>query len=332
MTTRVQAEGPITASIALVGQSPGATEVREGRPFVGPAGKLLNGCLVKAMLERARLYITNLLKEQPRKIEDFINLKGKEPTFSEGYFDYANQLVDELNCTAANVVVALGQEAFYALTDIYPPLIVKRRGSLYWSSKINKKVMACLHPSFALRVGGDPKFEYLITHDLRRAKEQSEFPELRVPERAMWIRPTFEEALAYIADIKEEVGFDIEVSNLEVSCFAFAKSAEDVMCVPLVEKGEQYFTEEQELAIWLATAKVLENPNVKVIGQNLMFDSSFLYRLYGIRVNNMEDTMIAQGTLAVDLPRGLDYLTSIYTQEPYYKWMGKKVFTEELGK
>ncbi len=55
-------EGPVPARIVLVGEQPGEVEDRTGRPFVGPAGRLLDRALAEAGLDRARLYVTNAVK------------------------------------------------------------------------------------------------------------------------------------------------------------------------------------------------------------------------------------------------------------------------------
>lgn len=59
----VRGEGPIHARIMLVGQNPGAEEARQGRPFVGRAGKYLDSVLKKNGIRRDELYITNVVKE-----------------------------------------------------------------------------------------------------------------------------------------------------------------------------------------------------------------------------------------------------------------------------
>ena len=61
-TQTVFGEGPQTARLMLVGEQPGDVEDRTGRPFVGPAGKLLDRALADAGLDRARVYVTNVVK------------------------------------------------------------------------------------------------------------------------------------------------------------------------------------------------------------------------------------------------------------------------------
>jgi uracil-DNA glycosylase family 4 len=64
-TQLVPGEGPATASVVIVGEAPGAREDEQGRPFVGQAGKLLDGLLAEAGMARDDVYITNVVKARP---------------------------------------------------------------------------------------------------------------------------------------------------------------------------------------------------------------------------------------------------------------------------
>ena len=69
-TQLVPGEGPATAAIVIVGEAPGAKEDAQGRPFVGSAGKLLDGLLAEAGMAREEVYITNVVKARPPKNRD----------------------------------------------------------------------------------------------------------------------------------------------------------------------------------------------------------------------------------------------------------------------
>ena len=61
-TQTVFGEGPVPAALVLIGEVPGDREDREGRPFVGPAGRLLDEALADAGLDRRTIYLTNAVK------------------------------------------------------------------------------------------------------------------------------------------------------------------------------------------------------------------------------------------------------------------------------
>jgi DNA polymerase len=69
-TNLVPGEGSATAPVVLVGEAPGASEDKTGRPFVGRAGKLLDELLAEAGLQREDVFITNVVKARPPKNRD----------------------------------------------------------------------------------------------------------------------------------------------------------------------------------------------------------------------------------------------------------------------
>lgn len=281
--------------------------------------QLLNAC---GILRRS-CYVTSLVKSRPDKPSSVFYFSRSGPVEGPTFSSWQRQLVDELEkLPNLNIVVALGGEVLYALTGLTN--IRKRRGSVYEIELGERrlKVIGIIHPGDA---GAEYLARYLIMHDLHRAKKESEKPELSRRPYQVHVRPTFTEAIQYIRQCRSQnVGFDIEVINEELGCFALAKSVDDCMCIPLVADGTDYFTLEEELLIILELGSLLENPYVCKIGQNLAFDSCFMLRRYGIRTINMADTMIAMGMIYPDFPKGLDMITSLYTDEPYYKDEGKK--------
>lgn len=329
MTTLVPPSGPLDCSIAFVGEAPGADEVRYGKPFVGKAGKIFSGILSTIGVIREQCYITNVVKERPpgNDISKFLRKVGKRVETTPEFDLYQRTLYGELEEVKANVIVTLGWTATFALTGRHE--ITKLRGSiLEWNGR---KVIPTIHPSaiqysYGANKGGLYIYKYFIELDIRKAIRQSGFPEIKLPQRTLRIKPTYEEARNYIESCHDEVavGFDIEVIRGEVSCLSIARSAHDAMCIPFVSAGQPYFSEYEEGEVWAAVGNLLENPRVAKIGQNLMFDAGMMLSRLGIKIRNVDDTMIAQGILAPDFPKGLDFITSIYTDEPYYKDEGKK--------
>lgn len=61
-TQTVFGEGPAHAAVMLIGEQPGLQEDREGLPFVGPAGRMLDRALAEVNIDRATLYLTNAVK------------------------------------------------------------------------------------------------------------------------------------------------------------------------------------------------------------------------------------------------------------------------------
>jgi uracil-DNA glycosylase family protein len=142
----VLGEGPEGAAIAFVGEQPGDQEDLQGRPFVGPAGQLLNRAMAEAGIERGEVYVTNAVKHFK------FTQRGKrrihqKPTAGE-VRHYRWWLEQELDFVHPNLVVALGATAVLALAG--KPLSVTRyRGEHDFDGR---KGYITVHPSFLLRL------------------------------------------------------------------------------------------------------------------------------------------------------------------------------------
>ena len=121
------------------------------------------------------------------------------------------------------------------------------------------------------------------------------------------------------------IAYDIEVDifNGEMTCISFAYAPDMVISIPFIGEDGDYFTPPQEAEILLAIARILEDPTIPILGQNLVFDCHYMLRKYGIKTTNIHDTMVAQKTLLPDYPVGLHFICSLYTDLPYYKDDGK---------
>jgi uracil-DNA glycosylase family 4 len=324
----VYPDGPLESKIALVGEAPGGDEEKLGRGFIGPSGQLLFRMLSSAGMTRADCYVSNVVKERPagNSIDTFITFRAGRAYTTPQYVEYEQDFIEEMKAVRSNVVVAVGGVALYALTGKMG--ITKWRGSILEALPAynHRKVIPVIHPAAALR-------QYTLTHtismDLRRVVEESFFPDIRLPSRSLKIRPSFMDAMSFLQDCKSvnKIAFDIEVMREEVSCISLAKSPYDVISIPFMIAGHDYFNPVQEAEIWKGIASILEDPDTVKVGQNLVFDTTFIFNRYGIVTRGkLEDTMIAQGIMYPDFPKGLDFITSMHTKEPYYKDEGKKWF------
>ena len=324
----VYGEGPKDAKIVFVGEAPGTSETMKGRPFVGPAGELLNNVMT-GIINRGEVYITNVIKEQPNKndIKAYIDISGSNIKISEVARQHLKFLEEELIDHPANVFVAVGAVPLYVLTGRKG--ILKLRGSIL-EGKIGErtiKVIPIIHPAAVLH-NRDLTLAYLIRRDLTRVSEQADSPTIDTPKRTMYIKPTFDDCMGFLdyAQTCPYIGFDIEVIRGELACISFATSAWEAISIPFYQRGDSYFTPPQEAIVMRSIARLLENPNIKKVGQNLAFDMHFLFSKYGIRTRSyggVEDTMIGHAIRFPDFSKGLDFITSFYTDEPYYKDEGK---------
>jgi uracil-DNA glycosylase len=150
-TQTVFGEGPARADVTMVGEQPGDREDIEGRPFVGPAGRVLDTALERAGIERDRVYLTNVVKHfkwRPR---------GKRRIHQKPNLEEINAcrpwLDGELAAVRPRVLVCLGAVAAQALLG--RDFRVSRQRGEWLESPLAERVTATVHPSSILR--GDPE-------------------------------------------------------------------------------------------------------------------------------------------------------------------------------
>lgn len=341
MSKLVPPEGPLTATIAFIGEAPGAMEANAGRPFIGPSGELFNRLLHSSGLLRSSVYITNVIKEQlpGNDITKFLKAspKGKVTT-TPAYDIYESTLYIELaSLPNLNVIVPLGNTALYAVARLYG--IDKWRGSILSrvlspDSLIGRqyKIIPTNHPAAALR---EYYRSYIIAIDMQRIAKESLFPDILLPTRQLVIAPSYQEVIEYLtaAQAHRIISIDIETSNNQVHCLSLAVTTDLSMSIPFMdESGQDYYNPEEETTIWRCLAQILESPEIVKVFHNALFDVPFILARYGIRTWPLEDTMIGQGLLAPDMKKGLGFITSLYTREPYYKDDGKRYMKTGTGR
>jgi uracil-DNA glycosylase family protein len=169
-TQTVFGEGAAHAPLMLVGEQPGDYEDRMGRPFVGPAGKLLDRALAEAGVDRSRAYVTNAVKhfKWTARGKRRIHSKPSGPEIAACH----PWLQAEIELVAPEVLVCLGATAAQALLG-RDFRVTKQRGT-FIKSNLAPHVLATVHPSSLLRLPpqADPEAEFRhFVADLRKIAE-----------------------------------------------------------------------------------------------------------------------------------------------------------------
>lgn len=152
-TQTVFGEGPSDARVVMIGEQPGDREDLAGRPFVGPAGRLLDDCLVEAGIERSQVYLTNAVKhfkwipKGSRRIHQKPN--RLEVNACRPWLDA------ELRIIEPDVVVMLGAVAAQALLGSGFKVTVSRGKPIAMGGRMVG--LATVHPSSVLRAPDELK-------------------------------------------------------------------------------------------------------------------------------------------------------------------------------
>jgi uracil-DNA glycosylase len=161
-TRLVFGDGDANARLMFVGEAPGADEDKQGVPFVGAAGQVLNNMLSKLGLRREEVYIANILKSRPPGNRD------PEPDEIAACLPFLDK---QIKAIRPRVIVILGRIAAHALLGTKEP-ITRLRG--HWQKYHGIRVMPTFHPSYLLRMPQERRktwedmqqvMEYLADHE-----------------------------------------------------------------------------------------------------------------------------------------------------------------------
>jgi uracil-DNA glycosylase family 4 len=311
-------EGRTGANIMIVGEAPGADEERKGRPFIGASGDLLMRYLGRHRVPRHDVWLTNLCKYRPH-MNKFETVLG-----SSQLADGLEELKQEIDLVKPSVIIAMGNWPLYYLTghcgtNNNKPKpgsgITNYRGSVLPNTLLpgGPKVLATYHPAFIIRPQGfgmHPVFHM----DLGRGIEESEFPEIRYPQYTSYINPPDGELNRLVDEMlaSKMISIDIETFGSTLACVGMTSSENWGLCMTF-EDGRA----------WPISEYILQSQTPKMF-QFGAFDINYLEHFYGWETRGYGegigwDTYIASASLMPEFPRGLDFLTSIYTRFPYYK-------------
>lgn len=164
-TNVVFGEGDENARLMFIGEGPGYEEDKQGRPFVGKAGELLNKIIQAMGLKRENVYIANIVKCHPVKVPD-PNLRNNDraPTSEEinSCFEY---LKKQIQIISPEVICCLGSISAKVITQNDIP-ISELRGKIfdYKIENLNIKVVPTYHPAAVLR---NPSLKPIVWKDMK---------------------------------------------------------------------------------------------------------------------------------------------------------------------
>ena len=316
--------GQIGARLMILGEAPAREETLQGRPFVGASGRELDRLLSDAGIRRNECWISNV-----SKYEVPANVGRKKIPFHirarDAGIDMDQQLSElrtEINEIKPNVILALGGTALWALSG--QTKISKHRGSIKWG--LGCKFVPTYHPAHLLHssAGGEIKGYWnrqIMIFDFKRAYEESVSPLLELPQRTLQIARNSGDLYEFLQKYKDhkKVAVDSESGGHCIPvCMGLAFNKNHGMVVPLWNRDGISTIPDSDLAtMWSMLSKVLWEKNI--VGQNFNYDRDKIQRL-GFAIRRIHsDTLLKAFAINPELPKGLAFLTSIYTREPFYK-------------
>jgi uracil-DNA glycosylase len=173
-TRSVYGEGDACAALMVVGEGPGETEDKLGRPFVGRAGELLDRMLLAIGLPRADVYICNTVKCRPT-LRDGDRLRNRAPDPDEmaNCRQYLDEQIEILN---PRVILALGAPA--AKSFLGPKFSITRQRGQWFEGPHGIPLMVSFHPAYILRqTGGELNaVKRMVWDDLKAVRQRLDEP------------------------------------------------------------------------------------------------------------------------------------------------------------
>jgi DNA polymerase len=169
-SNNVYGEGDPCASLMVIGEGPGETEDRLGRPFVGRAGALLDQMLAAIDLPREDVYICNTVKCRPTfKEGEKLRNRAPEPQEMTNCRPYLDEQIEIIQ---PKVILALGAPA--AKTFLGPKFLITKQRGVWYQGPGGIPLMVTFHPAYVLRQTGNTMIgvKREVWHDLKLVREK----------------------------------------------------------------------------------------------------------------------------------------------------------------
>jgi uracil-DNA glycosylase family 4 len=300
---------------AIVGEAPGWTEARDGKPFIGASGQLLNDGLSHVGLRRQQLHVTNAVLCHPpdrgRGPE-----RGPDTTLVKKAVKFCKpRLLKELKNARVKEVFAVGAVALKALVG-GNQRILKARGFV-WKVTLPLKltIYASVHPAFVLRT---PPWEPVFATDLKRFASSTPIE----PAGEVRYLTDGNGDLRFLKELGDPVGLDIETTrepptSASLLCVGVSDGTKTAV-VPFASGASptrSVYRDGGTAAAKALTAALATR--TAILHNGLGFDLIVLPR-YGIQTPKFEDTLIAHHAFAGHMPQRLDHVVSMFlTVEPW---------------
>jgi uracil-DNA glycosylase family 4 len=308
----------------IVGDYPTQKEYNSGYSFSGSNGNLLQSLFQPYNFSAKSLYKTHYFKVPiPGYASPSKKIQAEAVQRIKEMEDWDSLLKEEIETICPNGIVACGELALQHLTE--EKGIRKWRGSILHLhprfSKRNIKVFPILSPR---EIWIDNEHPFVYTQwDCGRIVKYKDLTGRFEPPGLVWIARSPDELYEWWkrGEKGDFLTLDIETHHGFITCIGFSHNGTEAVSVPLLvgphinhfDRGRMY----------RLTKEILES-RVPKVNQNIKYDWSVL-ETFGFKVNNIiGDTMLMGHSIYPELPVGLDFLSSMYTDHPYYKDEGKK--------
>lgn len=314
----ISGHGSANPLAIFIGDAAQKEDLRTNYALSGNQERLLKEFCTESHLNFYEFWRTTVIKDEAPSEEPEENLKFLEAS------NYPGILRDEVNELKPHLLIPLGELSFRFLTGLtgirkFRGSVMLADGKLGFNDPV--KVLPILGPAPYLYQ--DYSLRFITKIDFQKIpKYLNDSPP---PENLhnLWIAKSSAALRAFFERSYEKAKFlvfDIETYMGIPTCISFCFDGYESACVPLLDSTIDL---DNRVLMMDSVAKLLASPIPKV-NQNIKYDWKILER-WGFKVNNViGDTMLASSTLYCEFPKNLGFLTSIYTDLPYFKDEGRE--------
>lgn len=336
--------GPPDAKIVIVTDAPSVRDEQNGVLFSDSTGKLFKQMLSHSGLDFNSCYVTSVMFVRPPSNNFKYMYNGNMP--SKQLEELWQNLRNKLDNIRPELIIVVGGEALRAVCNKVN--INAYRGT--WLKYKSAKVMPVYHPSYVMKV-----YSEHVVFEMDIAKAITRKPAIVPP---IILKPTLSQVIKWIDSARKSgtyVAFDIESVKDTVRCIGFAvdKPQKSAIVIPFISfntsnitvsanktivrptdacgTASSYWSVEDEVSVLNVIDEFFRDKNVRFVGHNsISFDEPFLKREFGLTIeNHFMDTMNAWHTLYSELPKGLDFLCSVFTD--YHNYWTDKLAEDDIS-
>lgn len=314
--------GPMNTKILILCECPTETDEQTGKLY--SRSQELDSLLRDAGINKSSCWLTAVSKYHvspntgKKKIPFPIRAKNEGIDIST----CLNELQNEINSIKPNIILGLGKSALWALTGKID--INNFRGSIHQG--MGRKTVCTFNPAHLNWHALDVEFKgywnrQIILFDLKRVKNQSESPDINLPQRNLQICKNSYDLSQFISYYSNNLDLAVDIEargHCLPICIGLAFTRKHGMVVPLWNSDDISNIPDSDLVnIWSILAEVLNSK--KIIGQHFNYDRDKIRRLGFVISHLKSDTMLKAFTINPELPKRLAFNQSLYTEEPFYK-------------
>ncbi len=328
------------AEIAIIEDFPLQSEYINKKLYLGGTSYTYEMMLSNVGLKREQVWTTSFIGDWGEKLRKFYYDKPCTKLKYE-YLHYIELLAVELQkLPNLKIIMPTGNGALQIIAGVTG--LNNWRGSVipvskeFCSKYSNKwKVIPTYSPrnvnvAYSLRI--------YVNVDLKKALKHKDTIGIIKPIRTIIVDPSFTQVRIYLESIvanKLKIATDIETKGKDITCISFAINPWNGISIPFYcTNSEKYWKNiEESNYIENLIKKIINSPDIPKILQNAMYDFWVLGNSGYVPQGLYFDTMFAAHCMFSELEKNLGLLTSIYTDEPYYKFeriLAKKQFAKEI--